>query len=869
MSRNLREEIYQFVSGLPEWQQLLSAHLLGLTISELDDQETIELALQSLLYENKLIDNQPKKLELNIPKNDEKYIDNGPSDFKLVSIHSVQNLNALRTDQKFSIALDGITVVYGENGVGKSGYSRLFNNIFYSRGDSFLIGNIFGPTKNQPTSAIFEIIDTEGVTHELKYPDNKNHPAFKHFSSFDSKSVNIHIDSQNELYVQPRELDFFENLIQMIKKISDKIDALSIKNRKENHFSQYFSEESPIKKEVMNLNSQSNMSRLNTISKFSEDDEKKIVDLEKQKNSLSLTELEKNKKRLQSIKTKIINLKSQFSLLGTYYSKEKIEFVNKAIIRYEDLKAEVARNSIEQFSDSNLKGVGSDLWQQFIKHGQELNSLHLEEHPNYPTTNDACPYCRQKLEEQAVVLIQKYSAFLESKARDNMLKAHDWGTRYVNELENLESPLFSEDEALSEWGREKQKTTLDTICENLKKIQILKNATISSIRTWDKSLLKNINLETVDWSSLESAIEKEILDLNENQIKIQLKNINDELIVLQHKRILSKLIPDITQFLGTLKHTEELDKLKKQIGRTTIITNKCTELHEKYISNKYVQLFKKECLNLEITCPDLSSVGEKGKTKRKYSIAGELPSKILSEGEQRAVALADFFTEAQISEMSGLIFDDPVNSQDYKRKIKIAHRLATEAKKRQIVVLTHDLIFLNDLVSAANDMDVKLNCHWMLKNDSEETGIIHSNTTPDIEETYSNAKIAKDMLEKAKNTPNPLESSRIIKDGLGALRASYEAFVVKVVFDGIIQRFKSRIRHADIHKVHAPKEHLYFISHKLDELSGYISAHLLVDSTTTNHTPELLGKEIKTYEEFCVKFKKEKADAFKSFETKK
>jgi hypothetical protein len=43
----------------------------------------------------------------------------------LRSIHSVQNVNALAEGERLAFEKAGITVVYGDNGSGKSGYARI------------------------------------------------------------------------------------------------------------------------------------------------------------------------------------------------------------------------------------------------------------------------------------------------------------------------------------------------------------------------------------------------------------------------------------------------------------------------------------------------------------------------------------------------------------------------------------------------------------------------------------------------------------------------------------------------------------------------------------------------------------------------
>ena len=58
-------------------------------------------------------------------------------------------------------------------------------------------------------------------------------------------------------------------------------------------------------------------------------------------------------------------------------------------------------------------------------------------------------------------------------------------------------------------------------------------------------------------------------------------------------------------------------------------------------------------------------------------LKGRNPNAVLSDGEQKVIAIADFLSEMQLSEINkGIIFDDPVTSLDEKRKSEIAARFA-------------------------------------------------------------------------------------------------------------------------------------------------------------------------------------------------
>src|SRR6185437_8155672 len=94
------------------------------------------------------------------------------------------------------------------------------------------------------------------------------------------------------------------------------------------------------------------------------------------------------------------------------------------------------------------------------------------------------------------------------------------------------------------------------------------------------------------------------------------------------------------------------------------------------LNQDFETLFHIECKLLRAPTVSLQFPGKEGQVVRKKSVAsGYQPSDVLSEGEQKVIALADFLAEASLRPPAPVIFDDPINSLDYIRRKEVVTRI--------------------------------------------------------------------------------------------------------------------------------------------------------------------------------------------------
>ena len=120
---------------------------------------------------------------------------------------------------------------------------------------------------------------------------------------------------------------------------------------------------------------------------------------------------------------------------------------------------------------------------------------------------------------------------------------------------------------------------------------------------------------------------------------------------------------------------------------TNAITQKSTAVTKTAVSKKLKQRFKDELTDLGFRHVEVELTeagGAEGVLYHKLILTRapgvELP-KVVSEGEQRCLSIAAFFAELSTADdPSGIVFDDPVSSLDYKWREGVARRLVEEAK---------------------------------------------------------------------------------------------------------------------------------------------------------------------------------------------
>jgi hypothetical protein len=244
---------------------------------------------------------------------------------------------------------------------------------------------------------------------------------------------------------------------------------------------------------------------------------------------------------------------------------------------------------------------------------------------------------------------------------------------------------------------------------------------------------------------------------------------------------------------------------------TRVVTKLGTELTKKYVTDALTLAFADELVRLGFTTPELELRpvgGQKGvlyhQIQLKNATRAVLP-KVLSEGEARCIALAGFLAEARGAEhASAIVFDDPVSSLDHRWRSSFARRIVEEAAVRQVIVFTHELVFLSALVQAAEAKDIPCEIRSIERGSDRLPGHVSKNPPWCAADTTRRIGILKadfQIAEKLYKTNGEKAYFPMAVGIYANLRQTWERAVEEVLFNGAVVRFREGIETQRLKKV--------------------------------------------------------------------
>jgi hypothetical protein len=366
-----------------------------------------------------------------------------------------------------------------------------------------------------------------------------------------------------------------------------------------------------------------------------------------------------------------------------------------------------------------------------------------------------------------------------------------------------------------------------------------KMAIVHAGTTRDMTTLMSLSVETPpDISVIINALEQEAIAAEKTADPNQMSILKNEQSELQARKNIANRKQDLIKYLEELRLKKKYFNCLEETGFKHI-----TYKAKKIISDSVTDNLR-QCLNSELSyfgvtlSLELKASGLEGETIHEIKISNcKLPSgatisDILSEGEEKIVAISAFLAELKACEhKSAIVFDDPVSSLDHRWRGKVAERLVEEAKSRQVIIFTHDIVFAHDLMDDAERSKVPLSIQYVYQV-SRIPGYI-SDRLPwgagRLKERIDELKRLAAEARKIYDTESGTKYFDLVGNLYSKLRATWERIVEDVAF------CKTILRHRDHISVNLEFKKVSVLD--LNDCEDLINAHKKCCDVTEAHDP--------------------------------
>jgi len=748
----------------------------------------------------------------------------------LGAITDIENVNALAHGQKLSFERQGLTVIYGDNATGKSGYVRILKKVCRARAAEMpILPNVFEAQTTDPARASVEfVVGTAPV--KLPWHEGSASPDdLSVVSVFDSPSAAVYVNNENDVAYLPFGLD-------LLHKLAEGCDRIAAKLEREQAAGP--SKLDSLPQELTGTPSGQWLSSISQSTQASEIDDHASLSVQDAKERRRLRQVlaeqrpEQRAAELEAKGARYGKLRDRLSALADVVSSKRIEEFEQAHRQLRGAESAAALATAQRFGNLPMP-IGSEAWERLWEAAEEFKGeIHASHAALTIESPQRCPLCQQVLDEDARARFEAFTDYFLTKSRSDEASKREAFEQALTPFTEL--PLGEDlyTEVLNELRIDDPKvaSSICTYLECCRAIQVFAEAAKSStelptrppLATFDRTPLCDI-IEQID---------AEVQELRAASDPEKSKPLRQKAADLEAK---AWLADRREQLVAEVHRLDRQAQFQRAIDDTvtTGITHKATELTQRYVTDELRAAFSAELSSITGDPPNVRLVGrpgEKGVSYYRLELHGATLDdaeigRVLSEGELNAISLAAFLSELSTEDTkSAVVLDDPISSLDVHNRERVAERIVKLASERQVVVFTHDLFFLMTLLEEARRQKVSASTSMLVKSPMG-AGVV----TGDIPwEAKKFAALVGALRKQCQATRT--EAAKGNLDAFGALqsqlckdlRKTIERAVEEVLLRGIVMRYQRQVHVSIIGKLDAiDKDDLELLDRLMTRYSKY------------------------------------------------
>jgi energy-coupling factor transporter ATP-binding protein EcfA2 len=793
------------------WPRAIAGDVLKNRVqpSDLD----IDRYLKLLLSEKKLSEESFQA----VPKIEEKQLDGNPLEsVRVDSLKIGDGVNALKPGAQIDFA-SGVTVIFGENGSGKSGFVRVLKRAAGVRTAEDILHNVRADKRPTPSGSFTVTVGTAGQT--IPWNNEFGIAPLNRVSIFDARGARLHVEDDLTYVYTPGELTLFPLVQNGVERVRTVLEAaIAARTPGPNMVLASFDRACSIYAIIETLGAATDLDEIRTYAVLPENIDATIESLKIEVDALKSSNIQNELKRsrdraavVKALKTAIETTRAfDVATYGSY-----VQARDQASRRRDEAASKA-------FDGLGIPGVLTQEWRQFIQAGEEY--LKKNTARTYPGTDDPCAYCQQPLTVKAVELLTKYRDFSNNEIKAALDSAERQLRDYVAPVIDLKVDTLHQQLAAETNGGPDILDPVKAVVEQIKKLNL--NVAARFAIDWqdkDPSLAAAETVVSGEETRLTGLIAGLQTSVDERQTALKEKQA--ELTELQGKKTAHTLLPQIEKRVSDGKWVGRATIVKTNLtGILRSLTEAAKDASEELLNKDFGKRFENECKALRAPNVTLNFPGRQGQVTRRKLVASFKPNQVLSEGEQKALALADFLAEVTcVPASSPVVFDDPITSMDYRRIHEVCDRIVALAGDHQIIVFTHNIWFAAELLGKADKKNWK---YYDIRLEGGDAGVVTAASHPRVDTIAQVSGTVKNLIDAAEKQAGEIRAA-LVEKGYEKLRGLCEIVVEHEMLKGVVQRYAPNVMMTKLDKINVGKlqESVAVIMPVFEKSCRYIASH--------------------------------------------
>lgn len=709
----------------------------------------------------------------------------------VTSLRECDGVNALAASQEITFN-PRMTVLFGENAAGKTGYVRVLKLLANVRSAEPIIADIHRPSApSTPQATVGFTLGSTG--DEVEWHGEPGVVPFTRMTVFDSPAVTLHLEDNVTYLYTPADLALFGHVHAGIEGVRTLLQAgMNDRMPRQNPFLTAFTRGTDIYPRIEGLSASTNVSELDTLAAVSDEERTDLDALRTSVEALGNA----SGAQTEMLRGRATVLRDLITVADALSAFDAAAF-SEAVEREGSARETQTESAASIFGGGQLPDELRPAWQRFVEAGEEY--LVASDRTAYPEVDDTCIYCQQTLDAAARTLLQSYRSYASGAAGEALRSASERVTSLqrailssgVNAaIEGLRArlPGLSDAETVPDWVLGGQ--ALLERAEAVHSAAQRRERVPASAGTDGASTLRGrLAVALQEAETAIQGLEGDATDrqrlLGEHRTKVA---------NLEARLRLAQLLPDIR---GYVEDAAWADRLRTLLGRFQALLTSLTTVSklasEDVLNHDFERVFYEECSALRAPTVTLDFPGRRGQAARRKSVTrNHSLNEILSEGEQKVIAIADFLAEASLRTGSApIIFDDPVNSLDYRRVGAIARRIAALSAEHQVIVFTHDIWFTAELLAEFEHRSSDC-LYYQVVDDGGHKGVVSRASHPRLDSLSSVRGRINAAIQSAASGPDEDRQHRI-DSAYSEVRAWCEIVVETKLLNKVTQRYQPNV----------------------------------------------------------------------------